>query len=143
MTKGGHTGGRKFTFDSSLNGSVTPERAYQICAADIVTGCLRDHLNGTIFAYGQTGTGKTFTMMHGAPSCYKGVIPLAFEDIFSHVAREGRPCRTEKEFSESKGARFLIQASYLEVYNEEVHDLLVTERSSGSLKLFEEKSGVW
>ncbi|NWX17648.1 KIF17 protein, partial [Aegotheles bennettii] len=68
--------------------------------------------NGTIFAYGQTGSGKSF-IMQGImdPSTQKGVIPRAFEHIFESVQR-------------AENAKFLVRASYLEIYNEDIQDLL-------------------
>jgi hypothetical protein len=66
--------------------------------------------NGTIFAYGQTGTGKTYTMS-GEPDDYlqKGIMPRAFEDIMQIL---------------NGGYHVSIKASYLEIYNEEIRDLL-------------------
>ncbi|ELU08954.1 hypothetical protein CAPTEDRAFT_178367 [Capitella teleta] len=69
--------------------------------------------NGTIFAYGQTGTGKTFTMegLRSLPEL-RGIIPNSFAHIFGAIAKaEG-------------DVRFLVRVSYLEIYNEEVRDLL-------------------
>ncbi|CAJ1360312.1 unnamed protein product [Effrenium voratum] len=71
-----------------------------------------DGYNGTIFAYGQTGTGKTHTMVGPAePQELHGVIPRTFAHIFQNVNVGGN--RT-----------FLVRASYLEIYNEEIRDLL-------------------
>ena len=71
-----------------------------------------DGFNGTIFAYGQTGTGKTYTMegIRTDPD-KRGVIPNSFEHIFSHIAK-------------SVNQQYLVRASYLEIYQEEVRDLL-------------------
>uniref|UniRef100_A0A4W3GNR7 Kinesin motor domain-containing protein n=1 Tax=Callorhinchus milii TaxID=7868 RepID=A0A4W3GNR7_CALMI len=78
----------------------------------ITDGCVllqgvTEGYNGTIFAYGQTGSGKSFTMQGVSyPPSQRGVIPRAFEHIFE------------------KNAKFLVRASFLEIYNEEIHDLL-------------------
>ena len=85
------------------------------CVQDIcfplVEGVL-DGYNGTVFAYGQTGCGKSYTMMGvEEPAANKGVIPRAFDHIFDHVAV-------------SAEVKYLLTASYLEIYNEEVRDLL-------------------
>ena len=71
---------------------------------------------GTIFAYGQTGAGKTFTM-EGVqdPPELRGIIPNAFQQIFDRVALA------------AEGVQFLVRASYLEIYNEEVRDLLAKD----------------
>ena len=81
--------------------------------------------NGTIFAYGQTGTGKTFTMqgLKDDPEL-RGVIPNSFAHIFSHISR-------------SQEQQYLVRASYLEIYQEEIRDLLAKDQS----KRFELK--VW
>lgn len=65
--------------------------------------------HGTVFAYGMTGTGKTFSMQGTATS--PGVIPLAITDIFSFIR-------------ETPHREFLLRVSYLEIYNERIHDLL-------------------
>lgn len=69
--------------------------------------------NGTILAYGQTGTGKTYTMS-GIPSSpqTKGIIPNTFAHIFGHIAKA------------KENQKFLVRVSYMEIYNEEVRDLL-------------------
>ncbi len=70
--------------------------------------------NGTIFAYGQTGCGKTHTML-GVPEVpeLRGIIPNCFNHIFGFID------------SNTNGTKFLVRCSYLEIYNEEIHDLLV------------------
>ena len=65
--------------------------------------------HGTVFAYGMTGTGKTFSMQGTATS--PGVIPLAITDIFSFIR-------------ETPHREFLLRVSYLEIYNEKINDLL-------------------
>lgn len=65
--------------------------------------------HGTVFAYGMTGTGKTFSMQGTATN--PGVIPLAITDIFSFIR-------------ETPHREFLLRVSYLEIYNEKIHDLL-------------------
>jgi centromeric protein E len=65
--------------------------------------------HGTVFAYGMTGTGKTFSMQGTMTS--PGVIPLAITDIFSYIR-------------ETPHREFLLRVSYLEIYNEKIYDLL-------------------
>ncbi|KAH0548144.1 hypothetical protein GP486_008127, partial [Trichoglossum hirsutum] len=65
--------------------------------------------HGTVFAYGMTGTGKTFSMQGTTTS--PGVIPLAITDIFSYIR-------------ETPHREFLLRVSYLEIYNEKIYDLL-------------------
>lgn len=69
-----------------------------------------DHLNpGTIFAYGQTSSGKTYTM-HGEDSS-PGLIYLATKDIFDYMAN-------------NPNRQFILRGSYVEIYKENVRDLL-------------------
>uniref|UniRef100_A0A671M226 Kinesin motor domain-containing protein n=1 Tax=Sinocyclocheilus anshuiensis TaxID=1608454 RepID=A0A671M226_9TELE len=71
--------------------------------------------NGTIFAYGQTGSGKSFTMQGVLdPPSQRGIIPRAFEHIFETIQ-----C--------AENTKFLVRASYLEIYKEEIRDLLGKE----------------
>lgn len=79
--------------------------------------------NCCVFAYGQTGTGKTFTM-EGVRSNenLKGIIPRAFEQIWFHINR-------------AENTNFLVTASYMEIYMEELRDLL--KPNSKSLELRE------
>lgn len=72
--------------------------------------------HGTVFAYGMTGTGKTFSMQGTATN--PGVIPLAITDIFSYIR-------------ETPHREFLLRVSYLEIYNEKIHDLLAGPVATG------------
>ena len=95
-------------------GSWTPS-IVNVLPAPVVASVL-EGFNGTIFAYGQTGAGKTFTM-EGVqdPPELRGIIPNAFQQIFDRVALA------------AEGVQFLVRASYLEIYNEEVRDLLAKD----------------
>lgn len=76
---------KTFTFDFSYGPDSTQKQVYDQCASQIVKSCLEGY-NGTIFAYGQTGTGKTFTMEGNRNSeTDKGVIPRAFEHVNSLI----------------------------------------------------------
>jgi hypothetical protein len=114
-----------FTFDSVLMGAVSPKTIYDQFAKNIVDSCLNKY-NATIFAYGQTGSGKTFTMMDGAPNEHAGIIPHSFRHIFAHIRalQRSRPCSDEEAFKNAEGTRFILKASYLEIYNEEVFHTL-------------------
>ncbi|XP_071040217.1 kinesin-like protein KIF3A isoform X2 [Parasteatoda tepidariorum] len=108
---------KTFTFDTVFGTDSTQLDVYNLAARPIVDNVLEGY-NGTIFAYGQTGTGKTFTMEgnRDIPE-QKGIIPNSFAHIFGHIAKaEG-------------DKRFLVRATYLEIYNEEVRDLLGKDQS--------------
>ncbi|KAL4879999.1 kinesin motor domain-containing protein [Aspergillus karnatakaensis] len=83
-------------------------RVYDSAAKRLVRRVMEGY-HGTVFAYGMTGTGKTFSMQGTATS--PGVIPLAITDIFSFIR-------------ETPHREFLLRVSYLEIYNEKIHDLL-------------------
>jgi kinesin family protein 3/17 len=73
---------KQFTFDKVYDWNAKQCDIYEHCAADIIANVLEGY-NGTIFAYGQTGTGKTHTMS-GNERCEieKGIMPRSFGDIF-------------------------------------------------------------
>jgi len=81
--------------------------------------------NGTIFAYGQTGCGKTHTMI-GYKSSHelRGIIPNAFDHIFGYF-----------DAAENMKKKFLIRCSYLEIYNEAIRDLLLGGKKSETTRL--------
>ncbi|CAH8558044.1 unnamed protein product [Schistosoma intercalatum] len=100
-----------FFFDGSYDQNSTTEQIYNDACYPLVEGVTEGY-NGTIFAYGQTGCGKSYTMqgVH-EPPFQKGVIPRAFDQIFETM-------------SVSEKTKYLVHASFLEIYNEEVRDLL-------------------
>ena len=102
-----------FTFDGVLNSDVTQDETYKISSKANVRAFMEGY-NGTIFAYGQTGSGKTFTMM-GVPDNleFRGLIPNCFAHIFGCISTEEDPTK-----------KYLVRCSYLEIYNEEIRDLL-------------------
>ncbi|XP_070844021.1 centromere-associated protein E [Chaetodon trifascialis] len=100
---------KSFSFDRVFTAEETTNQLYQSIAKPLVVSSVEGY-NGTIFAYGQTSSGKTFTMM--GSDCIPGVIPLAVEDVFHTI----KNC-PKKEF--------LLRVSYMEIYNETVTDLLV------------------
>ena len=103
---------KTFPFDYVYPMETTQREVYDQVAFPIVDSIFQGY-NGTVFAYGQTGCGKTFTMMGivSDPNL-KGIIPNAFSHIFGFIKTEG----------ESK--KFFLRCSFVEIYNEEVRDLL-------------------
>ncbi|KAL8816600.1 MAG: hypothetical protein Q9223_004420 [Gallowayella weberi] len=91
-------------------------KVYDASAKRLVRRVMEGY-QGTVFAYGMTGTGKTFSMQGTASS--PGVIPLAIADIFSYIR-------------ETPHREFLLRVSYLEIYNEKIHDLLCPAASGAS-----------
>ncbi|XP_028966984.1 kinesin-like protein KIF3A [Galendromus occidentalis] len=108
---------KSFTFDLVFGPDSKQVDVYNRAARPIIDNVLQGY-NGTIFAYGQTGTGKTFTMEgdRNVPEL-KGIIPNSFAHIFGHIAKA------------ADRMKFLVRTSYLEIYNEEVRDLLGKDQS--------------
>ncbi|XP_033212363.1 kinesin-like protein KIF3A [Belonocnema kinseyi] len=101
-----------FSFDAVFDTNSTQVDIYNETARPIVEKVLQGY-NGTIFAYGQTGTGKTYTMSGEKTSPQvRGIIPNTFAHIFGHIAKA------------DENRKFLVRATFLEIYNEEVRDLL-------------------
>ena len=102
---------------------------YSDTAADIIEKTV-DGFNTTIFAYGQTSSGKTHTMY--GTSEENGVIGMAVEQLFFAV-------------EETPDRRFLMNVSYMEIYNEMVNDLLSDPktRPAGGLKVRENEDGFY
>ena len=108
----------RFTFDHVYDVHSNQKKVYETTAKSVVDSALQGY-NATIFAYGQTGTGKTFTMEGFNSAEARGIIPRAIEQIFKHI-----------QTSVSHQMRFLVRASYLQIYNEVISDLLKPERTN-------------
>ena len=111
-------GGKSFTFDTVFWAEEKQENIFDKCTRNLVLGCLHGY-NATILAYGQTGSGKTHTMgtgyTMGVPFEEVGIVPRVFKFIFDELELR----RAQSEYSE-----FKVKISFLELYNEELHDLL-------------------
>ncbi|KAL5706678.1 hypothetical protein ACHQM5_024813 [Ranunculus cassubicifolius] len=103
--------GLSYTFDHVFDQDSTNSRVYQHLTKDIIRAAV-DGFNGTAFAYGQTSSGKTYTM-NGSKN-EPGIVPLAVKDVFENISM-----MSDREF--------LIRVSYMEIYNEEINDLLTSD----------------
>ncbi|CAO2831621.1 unnamed protein product [Amaranthus hypochondriacus] len=101
----------KFDFDKVFGEECKTKEVYEARTQEIVSAAVSG-FNGTVFAYGQTNSGKTHTMR--GSSSEPGVIPLAVRELFDII-------------HEVPDREFLLRMSYLEIYNEEINDLLVPE----------------
>ncbi|XP_015582327.2 kinesin-like protein KIN-7O isoform X1 [Ricinus communis] len=101
----------KFEFDKVFGEDCKTEQVYRVRTKEIVGAAIRG-FNGTVFAYGQTNSGKTHTMR--GSTIEPGVIPLAVHDLFDIIQQEA-----DREF--------LLRMSYMEIYNEDINDLLAPE----------------
>ncbi|KAJ2595166.1 hypothetical protein GGF39_003936 [Coemansia sp. RSA 1721] len=111
--------GNSFTFDKVFDQRDSTQMVYDDVVKNIITSSMSG-FNGTIFAYGQTSSGKTHTMYGGDSE--DGIIKLAVKNMFSFV--ETDPNR-----------EYLIRVSFLEIYNEVLRDLL--EPAKTNLKIHE------
>lgn len=114
-------GSRKFVFDKVYSIQTTTEDIYEDIGEPVVIKCM-EGFNGCIFCYGQTGSGKTFTMYGNQSS--PGIVPLSVESIFAFIL-------------DTPDREFLVRCSYLEVYNENINDLL--NPNGENLKILEDK----
>ena len=158
------------TFDHVYDQDASQKEVYERSAKDAVLSTLRGY-NAAILAYGQTGTGKTYTMegdplarrraaaaaaraegdekarraplapAAGGPSSSvgqedatgseRGIIPRAIEDIFQYIADDTSP-----------KSKYLVRASYVQIYNEVISDLLKPERVNLQIRE-DKKRGVY
>ncbi|XP_060204854.1 kinesin-like protein KIN-8A isoform X1 [Lycium barbarum] len=116
--------GRHFTFDASFPDTANQHDVYSTTTAELVEAVLQGR-NGSVFCYGATGAGKTYTMLGTIEN--PGVMVLAIKDLFTKIRQR------------SFDGNHVVHLSYLEVYNETVRDLLSPGRP---LVLREDKQGI-
>lgn len=129
---------KTFTFDHAGDELTTQEDVFRAVGMPVTEACMAGY-NTTIFAYGQTGAGKTYTIVgpdaagaadgegegdgnsDGGSAIHEhsGLTPRVLAYIFAQIARIER--------TSGDGASFLCKCSYLEIYNENLTDLLVLE----------------
>ena len=122
-----------YTFDHIFDMDSTQDEVYQIAAVPAVESLMSGY-NSTIFAYGQTGTGKTYTMegfSYNNSSPKKGLIPRAIENIFKYI-----------ENNSNSDTTFIIRVTYLQIYNESIDDLLKSEKKHLSIRE-NQKKGIY
>ncbi|XP_040190389.1 chromosome-associated kinesin KIF4A [Rana temporaria] len=114
---------KAFTYDFVFDPSAEQEELYSSAVHPLITGLFKGY-NATVLAYGQTGSGKTYSMggtythdQENEPSV--GVIPRVIKALFREIEQ-----RSDWEFQ--------IKVSYLEIYNEEILDLLFTPRDKAT-----------
>ncbi|KAG4913090.1 hypothetical protein JHK86_053523 [Glycine max] len=114
-----------YAYDRVFGPTTTTRQVYDVAAQHVVSGSM-EGINGTVFAYGVTSSGKTHTM-HGDQRS-PGIIPLAVKDAFSII-------------QETPNREFLLRVSYLEIYNEVVNDLL--NPAGQNLRIREDAQGTY
>uniref|UniRef100_A0A8C3A5M1 Kinesin-like protein n=1 Tax=Cyclopterus lumpus TaxID=8103 RepID=A0A8C3A5M1_CYCLU len=119
---------KPYMYDKVFQSNTTQEQVYNACAQKIVKDVLEGY-NGTIFAYGQTSSGKTHTMegnLHDTDGM--GIIPRIVQDIFNYI------------YSMDENLEFHIKVSYFEIYLDKIRDLL--DVSKTNLSVHEDKNRV-
>ncbi|CAN6338767.1 unnamed protein product [Urochloa humidicola] len=124
----------RFTFDHVACETVDQEVLFRVAGLPMVENCMAGY-NSCVFAYGQTGSGKTYTMLGEIsdldvrPSPDRGMTPRIFEFLFARIRAEEESRRDEK-------LKYSCKCSFLEIYNEQITDLL--DPSSTNLQLRED-----
>lgn len=107
-------------FDAVFGPGASQHSVFATCAVPLLNAMLNDGLNCCLFAFGQSGSGKTFSMLGGSGGVKKleldGVIPRIADGLFLRIAR----AQTDSGGS----VQFQVRATYLEVYENNVFDLL-------------------
>lgn len=128
-------GTKTFTFDKVFGPNSTQITVYKDVVCPIIEEVLQGY-NCTVFAYGQTGTGKTYTMegersLEGSMSWEEdplaGIIPRSLNQLFEKLEMH-----SIQEYS--------VRVSFLELYNEELFDLLSTGVDNSRLRIFEDST---
>ena len=104
IQSGAPAGATPFKFDNVFDSSKSTREVYEKTTQSIIHNVVSG-FNGTVFAYGQTSSGKTHTMRGSDEE--PGVIPSAIDEIFETIEK-------------TAGREFLLRVSYMELYNEEV-----------------------
>ncbi|CAN0923363.1 Kinesin-like protein KIN-12E [Linum grandiflorum] len=130
----------RFTFDLVADENVGQEQMFKAAGMPMVDNCMGGY-NSCMFAYGQTGSGKTYTMLGDIEggtrrhSVHCGMTPRVFEYLFSRIQKE-------KDVRHEEKLKFICKCSFLEIYNEQILDLL--DPSSNNLQIREDvKKGVY
>ena len=123
----------RFTFDSIFDMDSLQEDVYNITAKNAVQSVLEGY-NSTIFCYGQTGTGKTYTMegfTYDSNNPNRGIIQRTIQDIFNYI-----------ETTSNENTKFIIRASFLQIYNENISDLLKPDKKNLQIRE-DKKKGIY
>uniref|UniRef100_A0A131YVY1 Kinesin family member 4/21/27 n=1 Tax=Rhipicephalus appendiculatus TaxID=34631 RepID=A0A131YVY1_RHIAP len=136
---------KAFTFDHVFDCPSEQEAIYNNCVRQLIDGCFEGY-NATVLAYGQTGSGKTYTMgtgydLHVNPH-EQGIIPRAVQHLFDGIAARQQEARDQGK----PPPDFKINVQFMELYNEEIFDLLspgkdTHEPGRKSVKIHEDSKG--
>jgi centromeric protein E len=130
-----------YEYDQVFGEDSNTRTIYDALVSGVVSSVAKDGINGTVFTYGQTGSGKTFTMQGCKKSKSDGIVQLAARDIFQSI-EERQKMNDDNDNEDDAGCT--VRVSYVEIYNEELRDLLNgnSRKSSSSLIIREDKHGL-
>ncbi|XP_048265223.1 kinesin-like protein KIF13A isoform X13 [Bombus affinis] len=112
-----------YSLDPAVENFANQDVVFDALGRDILDNAFQGY-NACIFAYGQTGSGKSYTMMGSGEN--KGIIPRLCDNLFDMIAKQ-----------QSSELTYKVEVSYMEIYNEKVHDLLDPKPNKQSLKVRE------
>mmetsp|Transcript_8244 Transcript_8244/g.15526 ORF Transcript_8244/g.15526 Transcript_8244/m.15526 type:complete len:1385 (+) Transcript_8244:75-4229(+) len=123
-----------FTFDRVFDENTTTRDIYDQSCKDLVRDFVHG-VSGSVILYGQTGTGKTFTMqgtgrLGDGVAGKEGIIHMAVQDLFGEISKES-------------DSSFLLRMSVIEIYNEEVRDLLSDRQQSKVSTRYDSNTGLF
>ncbi|XP_046473383.1 kinesin-like protein KIF21A isoform X2 [Neodiprion pinetum] len=131
---------KAFTYDHVFDTGVGQNTIYEACVARLVDGAL-DGYNATVLAYGQTGSGKTYTMGTGfdveVDDSVIGIIPRAITHLYNGILEKQERARERGQMP----PEFKVTAQFLELYNEELKDLLEPGGPRGGARIHEDTTG--
>ncbi|XP_029155685.1 kinesin-like protein KIF13B isoform X9 [Nylanderia fulva] len=112
-----------YSLEPGTENFASQDVVFDALGRDILDNAFQGY-NACIFAYGQTGSGKSYTMMGSGDN--KGIIPRLCDNLFDMIAKQ-----------QSSELTYKVEVSYMEIYNEKVHDLLDPKPNKQSLKVRE------
>lgn len=149
--------GKTYKFDHVFSERISQKKMYRRCIQNLVDSCL-DGYNATCFAYGQTGSGKTYTILGPAHHLHNnttnngdgsgsvvsevlvdhssedGIIPRAVHDLFQQLLyRKESEGGSSASVCPSVKYEYEVKIQFLEIYGEQIRDLLSCSSSSSSL----------
>ncbi len=128
---------KQFTFDYVIPPKVNQSDLYEQCVKGLVNG-LFDGYNATVFAYGQTGAGKTYTISGNKSTGDEyGIIPRAVHSMFQTISSGGLV--TSPINSNRSSKEYVVKVNFIEIYKEECRDLL--DNVDKDLQIREDESG--
>lgn len=114
-----------YSTDPNAQNFASQENVFDSVGRDILENAFQGY-NACIFAYGQTGSGKSYTMMGTQDNQNKGIIPRLCDQLFESISK-----------NQHEHLSYKVEVSYMEIYNEKVHDLLDPQTTKQSLKVRE------